>query len=213
MSIQKLTEDLNIIAGLDNHPALTPTQLKAKFDEAANLIKAYINNTLLNGIDLNISDLNNLILELQNVLNNIDAEGINYDNTNSQLESTNLQSAIDELKTLITSLNTNLNSLSFAINNKVIYSDFLITTAGNIVSVDSMAELTNTISINNTGFFPIGIVGVDFQRTNPDVTLLEYRLTSSGNGTGIIKFKLKSQNISNTTSHYVGFDVLWVRIR
>ena len=51
MSIQKLTEDLNIIAGLDNQPTLTPTQLKAKFDEASNIIKDYINNTLVDAIE------------------------------------------------------------------------------------------------------------------------------------------------------------------
>lgn len=51
MSIQKLTEDLNIIAGLDNQPTLTPTQLKTKFDEASNIIKDYINNTLVDAIE------------------------------------------------------------------------------------------------------------------------------------------------------------------
>jgi len=51
MSIPKLTDDLNIIQTLDNQPALTPAQLKAKFDESGNTIKTYINSILVDGIN------------------------------------------------------------------------------------------------------------------------------------------------------------------
>lgn len=51
MSIPKLTDDLNIIQSLDNQPALTPAQLKAKFDESGNTIKSYINSILVDGIN------------------------------------------------------------------------------------------------------------------------------------------------------------------
>ena len=49
--ISKLTDDMNVIAGLDSRPNLrdgmTDAELKAKFDEAANLIKTYINEKLI----------------------------------------------------------------------------------------------------------------------------------------------------------------------
>lgn len=49
--LSRLTDDLNIISLLDNEPndvgGLTAEELKAKFDEAANIIQSYINNTLL----------------------------------------------------------------------------------------------------------------------------------------------------------------------
>ena len=55
MAINKLTDDLNIIASLGNTPntddGLTAVRLKAKFDEAANIIKAYINAVLVPAID------------------------------------------------------------------------------------------------------------------------------------------------------------------
>lgn len=60
MSINKLTADLNIIQTLDNQPSLTPEQLKAKFDEAVNIIKDYINNTLVDGVNSAISQLDNV---------------------------------------------------------------------------------------------------------------------------------------------------------
>lgn len=48
--MQKLTTDLNIIQALDDRPnantGLTPEEVKAKFDEAVNIIKTFINNTL-----------------------------------------------------------------------------------------------------------------------------------------------------------------------
>lgn len=51
MSIPQLSTDLNIIQALEDEPndvtGLTPAQVKAKFDEAVNIIKDYINNTLL----------------------------------------------------------------------------------------------------------------------------------------------------------------------
>lgn len=55
MALTKLAEDLNIVSALDNEPndvtGLTAEQLKAKFDEAGNKIKTYINNTLTTEAD------------------------------------------------------------------------------------------------------------------------------------------------------------------
>ena len=54
VEIQYLNGDLNIIAKLDDEPndvgGLSSDQLKAKFDEAGNAIKDYINNTLIPAI-------------------------------------------------------------------------------------------------------------------------------------------------------------------
>lgn len=54
VEIQYLNGDLNIIAKLDDEPndvgGLSSDQLKAKFDEAGNVIKDYINNTLIPAI-------------------------------------------------------------------------------------------------------------------------------------------------------------------
>ena len=51
MTITLLDGDLNIIAGLDDEPndvgGLTAAELKAKFDQAGNTIKTYLNGTLV----------------------------------------------------------------------------------------------------------------------------------------------------------------------
>ena len=51
MALTSLTDNLNIVSALDDEPndvgGLSATELKAKFDVAANLIKTYLNGTLL----------------------------------------------------------------------------------------------------------------------------------------------------------------------
>ena len=51
MSISNLEADLNIISALDDEPndvgGLTAAELKAKFDESGNIVKTYLNGTLI----------------------------------------------------------------------------------------------------------------------------------------------------------------------
>ncbi|MBR6801738.1 MAG: hypothetical protein IKM61_08310 [Eubacteriaceae bacterium] len=51
MSLPLFTEDLNIISSLDDAPQMDAAELKAKFDEAANLLKDYINEDLIPAIE------------------------------------------------------------------------------------------------------------------------------------------------------------------
>ena len=58
--ISGFLSDLDIIQKLDDEPndvgGLTAAELKAKFDEAGNIIKDYINNTLLPGISDTVAE-------------------------------------------------------------------------------------------------------------------------------------------------------------
>ena len=51
MALSKFTKDMGIIAKLEDEPndvgGLTAAQLKAKFDEAGEAVKDYLNDTLL----------------------------------------------------------------------------------------------------------------------------------------------------------------------
>jgi hypothetical protein len=55
MALTKITDDLNVIQKLDNEPndvgGLTPDVFKAKFDEGANKLKSFINDTMMQEID------------------------------------------------------------------------------------------------------------------------------------------------------------------
>lgn len=56
MSLTKFTDNLNIISSLPDKPALESSELKAKFDEAANKIKGYVNETLTEEVEKIITD-------------------------------------------------------------------------------------------------------------------------------------------------------------
>lgn len=55
MALTQLTADVSVISKLDNYPpddaGMTPAKLKAKFDEASNAIKSYINDSLIPEIE------------------------------------------------------------------------------------------------------------------------------------------------------------------
>lgn len=55
MNIQKLTENLNIHQSLPDQPTMTTEQLKQEWDKAPNIIKDYINNILVDGLNTQIT--------------------------------------------------------------------------------------------------------------------------------------------------------------
>ncbi len=51
MNLPELENNLNILQSLPNKPTLSAEDLKEEFDKAPNIIKDYINNTLLQAIE------------------------------------------------------------------------------------------------------------------------------------------------------------------
>ena len=51
MSLPKLNDNLNKVSSLPEKPTLTSAELQAVFDEAGNIIKDYINNTLTGAVE------------------------------------------------------------------------------------------------------------------------------------------------------------------
>lgn len=61
MALPQLTENLNIIQSLPNKPTQEASELKIKFDEAGNIIKVYLNDTLLPEIEKSISNAKTIV--------------------------------------------------------------------------------------------------------------------------------------------------------
>ena len=70
MALTQLTDNLNVHQSLPDKPALTSTELKQKFDEAANKIKTYINETLIDELDTAIASLQGTDSSLTTTLTN-----------------------------------------------------------------------------------------------------------------------------------------------
>lgn len=75
MSLSKLTENLNIISNLPDKPTETSEELKAKFDEAVNIIKEYINSELTTEIDQLIAQLQSGKIDTSKIINDLTTGG------------------------------------------------------------------------------------------------------------------------------------------
>lgn len=100
MALTELTDNMNIHQSLPDKPALTAEELKAEFDKAANLIKEYLNGTLL-------TELNGLITALQNK------------NVTTEAAINNLKTIVDEATTSITSITNTISGLKSGATTKI----------------------------------------------------------------------------------------------
>jgi type II secretory pathway predicted ATPase ExeA len=64
MTLTKMTTDVNNITVLDDAPALTASELKAKFDQAGSAIKTYLNETLTDEMDTAIGTIPEIVDDL-----------------------------------------------------------------------------------------------------------------------------------------------------
>lgn len=99
MALTELTSNLNIHQSLPDKPALTADELKEEFDRAGNLIKEYLNGSLL-------SELNEIITNLQN-------KDISIDGTVSSLQKivAEATSNITKIQTSISNINNNITNI------------------------------------------------------------------------------------------------------
>lgn len=98
MALTELTANLNIHQSLPDKPALTADELKEEFDKAGNLIKEYLNDTLL-------SELNGIITSLQ-------SKDISIEGTISSL-----QRIVGEATTNVSNIQTSINNINNSITN------------------------------------------------------------------------------------------------
>lgn len=92
MAIPTCTTDTSVISALPDTPALTPAQLKAKFDEAGTGIKDYINNTQNSAI---VSTINSAVGVVNSALTS-------YESSNNSRVTT-IENNIAQLQGKITS--------------------------------------------------------------------------------------------------------------
>lgn len=114
MTLTELTANLNIHQSLPDKPALTADELKEEFDKAGNLIKEYLNGTL-------ISELNGIITSLQ-------SKDISIEGTISSLQRivgeattnvSNIQTSINNINNSITNIQNKTNSYKSGANTKI----------------------------------------------------------------------------------------------
>lgn len=110
MNLSKLTKNLDIITSLPDQPTETPTELKAKFDEAGNEIKDYINNILISGIQTGVaSDIETAKTAINN----------NIDGIISRLKTEINGSISGQISSITNQLNNQMNNFKNEINQQI----------------------------------------------------------------------------------------------
>lgn len=215
INLPSFTKDMNIIQTLDDQPALTPSQLKSKFDEGGKSLKEYINDTLLPAIQTDVgNEINSQTGNLETTLTEyIDTE-VNNLKTNdidpiSNSVST-LQGQVNGLQTSVNSLQNSDTGLQNQINQRTKWSDFSISTESVYRQFGVGEQRSENISIYKAGYYPIAIAG--FSSSDDSINIGTLRLTSSANSSGVISLTLHNQDYGNIRASWIGFDILWVRI-
>jgi hypothetical protein len=215
--MEKFTEDLNIIRSLPDNPALTSDEFRSKFDEAGKKIKEYINNILGPEVESKAGEAEMTLLSTN--LNN------KIDDSLAELER-DVNKAISDLTTSVNgslqSMNSAINSTNSTVSQKTTYADFLITrnsyqNQGNdyVVSTsDRNADLYH--SVNQSGYYPIALIGVRGTSTDEKFDYRYGYLSNQTNGSCIAHWIFTNHDKGSFNANSLPaceVTVLWVKIR
>ena len=123
MSLRNFNEDLNIVSKLADAPALTASQLKAKFDEGGLKLKEYINESLLPDIEKAINDKGQSLLDsINEISGSIPALASKEDGSENKALSAKagneIYNALREIGENAQNLQSSLNSLTTLVNTR-----------------------------------------------------------------------------------------------
>lgn len=192
--MNKLTENLNIIQNLSNQPTENAEELKRKFDEAGNIIKNYLNDTVepavtkIENDHITSIDFNNYKKEIKNDLNAFD---------------TKLQQATQELS----------NSIGLSTN----YGDFEITTHSvELVTNIQYGRVEVQSTFQKEGYIALGIVGYSFpydyyQQWNIE----QYKIAKREIGSCTVKLAGNAGTAEGNKKYSVtvGLEILWLKVK
>lgn len=126
--MERLTADLNIIQTLPDQPAMTGAELKAKFDEAGNIIKDFLNDQLLDELEDWQTALNESITaSMTNLENRVDSRLTTLE-TNLTSQMSNLDSSLRSyVDTKTNAVSSSLSSLTTKMNGALLLQTFRYT--------------------------------------------------------------------------------------
>ena len=128
--MERLTADLNIIQTLADQPAMPARELKAKFDEAGNIIKNFLNDQLLDELEDWQTSLNESITaSMTNLENRVDSRLTTLE-TNLTSQMNNLDSSLRSyVDTKTNAVSSSLSSLTTKMNGALLVQTWRQTSA------------------------------------------------------------------------------------
>ncbi len=158
MNLPKLTEDLDVITKLSDQPIEAGLELKQKFDEAGNKIKAYINSILTGaierGVTNDIASMNTTLQKYVDTTINKAKASINSD----------VNSEINKMKNEINStLNNKIKEINNSLNNVTNNMSVKTYTPSNIAG---LTEYASVIVINKVCLLSIRMYSFECNEGN-----------------------------------------------
>lgn len=190
MSIRKMTDDLNIISSLPNRPTETAEELKARFDEASNLIKNYINDILTEDAEKEIGEKASEITSAVN-------------NTIENLR-TSTEESINNLKEELES------EFQEGISNTLNYAGFQVTNHSVSFSIGAGEITSSTQVTNKPGYYPLGIVG--HANTSIACNVQRVYLSKRGAESATCAYLIHNEDYGNPASGTFTYYILWAKI-
>lgn len=189
MSIARLTENLNIIQMLSDRPIQNATDLKSEFDEAAGIIKTYLNDVVAPGID-NVESI-----------------------ANSKLGTTEFEKLKGELNGKIEEKIQKLDEILLKIQNTATsYEDFVVETKTIPYSVTQSETKNLSGTYDKTGYKPLGIVGHYYSNLYGGTANGAY-VSDLTNTQITVKGTVARGNTGGTTAGNLFVNILWMKIK
>ena len=195
--MERLTDDLNIIQNLPNQPTDNASELKAKFDEAPNIIKNYLNNIVAKEIETVQSNVDKKV-------NTSDFEALKEEiNTEIDEKLTSVDNAIDELSNIATQSG-----------------DFAFTTVTGQIDHGHGGIKTDVKDISKEGYMPLLISGFKVSGTvTPQYTSAQPQLLSAflnNRKVGSCKTNVKVLYANNDDWTYKStyeLEIMWIKVK
>lgn len=187
--MEKLTENLNIIQSLPARPTLMVDDLQAKFDEAAGIIKNYLN------------------LVVEPAVTNIENNYTKQDDLKDY--KTELQNTLDSFQETLNGLDEQIQK---AVSKATTSSDFVVTTHSiHYVRTQSQGDEVKG-SYTKDGHKPLGLVG-HYYTNIYSATCNGARVTSINDTSIAVQGYVARGNTGGTTEGDLVVNILWVKVK
>lgn len=192
--MNKLTENLNIIQNLSNQPTENAKELKRKFDEAGNIIKNYLNDTVEPAVTK---------------IENDHVTSIDFNNYKKEIK--------DNIDKFDTKLQQATQELSKSIGLSTSYGDFEITTHSvELVTNIQYGRVEVQPTFQKEGYIALGIVGYSFpydyyQKWNIE----QYKIAKREIGSCTVKLAGNAGTAEGNKRYSVtvGLEILWLKVK
>lgn len=222
LNLTEFTKNVNAHQSLPAQPSLTSNELKQAWDKPASDIKDYLNNSLITeleeqfagAVDDEIDAKTSAIVAQANTYaDEVGTSTLSSAKSYTDGKITTVNNSISSLNGTINTLSNTVSGLNTTTGKKTVYGDFAVSTVSDSNrSIAADKDYTGTITATKSGYYPLGIVGMNSQSI-VWFELHRYQLTSRSSGSATVTYQARNKDWQNSRTGTFTFDILWVKVR